>query len=84
MACDSNTHVTSGYRIPPNYDSMIAKLIVHRKDREAAMNTLAAALKEFHIAPTKTTIDLHIRLLKNGNFRKSEVDINFVERLLGM
>ena len=79
-----DTHVTSGYRIPPNYDSMIAKLIVHRKDRDAAMNTLAAALKEFHIAPTKTTIPLHIRLLKNGNFRKSEVDINFVERLLGM
>ncbi len=79
-----DTHAHSGYRIPPNYDSMIGKLIVHRKDRDAAMNTLAAALKEFHVSPTKTTIPLHIRLLKNGNFRKSEVDINFVERLLGM
>lgn len=79
-----DTHCHSGYRIPPNYDSMIGKLIVHRKDRDTAMNTLLAALKEFHISPTKTTIPLHIRLLKNGNFRKSEVDINFVERLLGL
>jgi len=55
-----------------------------RKDRDTAMYTLLAALKEFHISPTKTTIPLHIRLLKNGNFRKSEVDINFVERLLGL
>ncbi|MEM9883365.1 MAG: acetyl-CoA carboxylase biotin carboxylase subunit [Planctomycetota bacterium] len=79
-----DTHCHSGYRIPPNYDSMIGKLIVHRKDRETAMNTLLAALTEFHISPTKTTIPLHIRLLKNGSFRKSEVDINFVERLLGL
>ncbi len=79
-----DTHVTSGYRIPPNYDSMIAKLIVHRPDRDQAINTLLAALNEFHISPTKTTIPLHIRLMKNGNFRKSEIDINFVERLLGL
>lgn len=79
-----DTHCHSGYRIPPNYDSMIAKLIVHRNDREQAINTLLAALKEFHISPTKTTIPLHIRLMKNGNFRKSEIDINFVERLLGL
>jgi acetyl-CoA carboxylase biotin carboxylase subunit len=78
------THCHSGYRIPPNYDSMIGKLIVHRKNREEAINTLIAALGEFHVSPTKTTIPLHIRLLKNGNFRKSEVDINFVERLLGL
>ena len=79
-----DTHCHAGYRIPPNYDSMIGKLIVHRKPREAAMATLLAALNEFHISPTKTTIPLHIRLLKNGNFRKSDVDINFVERLLGL
>ncbi|MEM8739062.1 MAG: acetyl-CoA carboxylase biotin carboxylase subunit [Planctomycetota bacterium] len=79
-----DTHCHSGYRIPPNYDSMIGKLIVHRKDRDTAMNTLLAALSEFHVSPTKTTIPLHIRLMKNGSFRKSEVDINFVERLLGL
>ncbi|MBB6431094.1 acetyl-CoA carboxylase biotin carboxylase subunit [Algisphaera agarilytica] len=79
-----DTHCHAGYRIPPNYDSMIGKLIVHRKTRDAAMDALLGSLNEFHIAPTKTTIPLHIRLLKNGNFRKSDVDINFVERLLGL
>jgi acetyl-CoA carboxylase biotin carboxylase subunit len=77
-----DTHCHSGYRVPPHYDSMIAKLIVHRPDREQAMNTLHEALREFHIAPTKTTIPLHQRLMKNGHFRRNDVDINFVERLL--
>ena len=63
---------------------MIGKLIVHRPTRDQALDTLTASLREFHIAPTKTTIPLHIRLMNNGHFRKSDVDINFVERLLGM
>ena len=79
-----DTHAHSGYRIPPNYDSMIAKLIVHRATREEAIDTLAEALREFHVAPTRTTIPLHIRLMKNGAFRRNETDINFVERLLGL
>jgi len=78
------THCHSGYRIPPHYDSMIAKLIVHRRNREDAINTMLQALHEFHISPTKTTIPLHERLMVNGNFRRSDIDINFVERLLGM
>jgi acetyl-CoA carboxylase biotin carboxylase subunit len=78
-----DTHCHSGYRIPPNYDSMIAKLIVHRRDREQAIQTLLEALREFRVSPTKTTIPLHERLMTNGAFRKAEVDINFVERLLG-
>lgn len=78
------THCHSGYRIPPNYDSMIAKLIVHRRNRDDAMDTMLQALHEFHISPTKTTIPLHERLMVNGDFRRSNVDINFVERLLGM
>ncbi|MEO0586436.1 MAG: acetyl-CoA carboxylase biotin carboxylase subunit [Planctomycetota bacterium] len=77
-----DTHCHSGYRVPPNYDSMIAKLIVHRPDREQAINTLHEALREFHVAPTKTTIPLHQRLMKNGHFRRNDVDIHFVERLL--
>ena len=79
-----DTHAGAGYRIPPNYDSMIGKLIVHRPDREQAIQALITALREFEISPTKTTIPLHLRLMKNGNFRRSEIDINFVERLLGM
>ncbi len=77
-----DTHACAGYRIPPNYDSMIGKLIVHRPTRDQALDAMITALREFHIAPTKTTIPLHIRLMKNGNFRSNETDINFVERLL--
>ncbi len=79
-----DTHCHSGYRIPPNYDSMIAKLIVHQPTRDEAIATLKRALREFKIDPIKTTIPLHADLMRNGNFIRSDVDINFVERLLGM
>ncbi|MEQ9454536.1 MAG: acetyl-CoA carboxylase biotin carboxylase subunit [Phycisphaeraceae bacterium] len=79
-----DTHAHAGYRVPPNYDSMIAKLIVHAEDRNAAITRLSRALAEFQLGPIATTIPLHARLMKNGNFRKSDVDINFVERLLGL
>ena len=77
-----DTHCYGGYRVPPNYDSMIAKLIVHQPTRDEAIATIHRALKEFRVDPIKTTIPLHIRLMLNGNFRKSDVDIHFVERLL--
>ena len=79
-----DTHCHSGYRIPPNYDSMIAKLIVHQPTRDEAIATLKRALREFKIDPIKTTIPLHADLARNGNFIRSDVDINFVERLLGI
>lgn len=79
-----DTHCRTGYRIPPNYDSMIAKLIAHQPTRDEAIATLLRALGEFHISPVKTTIPLHQQLLRNGNVVKSEVDINFVERLLNL
>ncbi len=77
-----DTHVYAGYRIPPNYDSMIGKLIVHRKTRAEAINTMKRALGEFHIAPTKTTIPLHLQIMDNEHFRKGDVDTGFVERVL--
>ena len=79
-----DTHAGAGYRIPPNYDSMIGKLITHAPDREQAITRMLRALAEFEIAPTKTTIPLHTRLLKNGSFLSNDTDINFVERLLGI
>ncbi|MEX0746153.1 MAG: acetyl-CoA carboxylase biotin carboxylase subunit, partial [Phycisphaeraceae bacterium] len=78
-----DSHCYTGYRIPPNYDSMIAKLIVHKPTRDEAISTLRRALGEFQIEPIKTTIGLHADLMRNGNFIKSDIDINFVERLLG-
>ncbi len=77
-----DTHCVPGYRVPPNYDSMIGKLIVHAEDREACMRRMARALDEFHIGPIKTTIPLHRELMENESFRKGGVDIHFLERLL--
>jgi acetyl-CoA carboxylase biotin carboxylase subunit len=77
-----DTHCYSGYRVPPNYDSMIAKLIVHKENRTEAINTLRRALHEFRIEPIKTTIPLHAMLMTNSNFINSDIDIHYVERLL--
>ena len=77
-----DSHAYAGYRIPPNYDSMIGKLIVHRKTRSEAIATMKRALSEFHIAPIKTTIALHLQILDNEYFKSGDVDTGFVERVL--
>jgi len=79
-----DSHVYAGYRIPPNYDSMIGKLIVHRPTRAQAIATMRRALVEFHVSPVKTTIPLLMQIMHNQNFARGEVDTGFVEReLLG-
>ncbi len=77
-----DTHCISGYRVPPNYDSMIGKLIVHDDDRDACMNRMARALEELRVEPIATTSPLQLRLMENAAFRKGGVDIHFLERLL--
>src|SRR4051795_872568 len=77
-----DTHAYAGYRIPPNYDSMIGKLIVHRKTRAEAIATMRRALSEFHIAPVKTTIPLHLQIMENKNFQSGDVDTGFIERVM--
>jgi acetyl-CoA carboxylase biotin carboxylase subunit len=77
-----DTHAVTGYVVPPNYDSMICKLIVHADDRKQAMTRTSRALREFVIEPIKTTIPLHQRLMENAAFKEGGVDIHFLERLL--
>jgi acetyl-CoA carboxylase biotin carboxylase subunit len=77
-----DSHAYAGYRIPPNYDSMIGKLIVHRATRAEAIATMRRALGEFHISPIKTTIPLHLQIMDNPNFLAGDVDTGFVERVL--
>ncbi len=77
-----DTHARAGYRVPPNYDSMIAKLLVHDEDREKAIARMARALDEFEIEPIKTTIPLHRRLMETHAFVQGGIDIHFLERLL--
>jgi acetyl-CoA carboxylase biotin carboxylase subunit len=77
-----DTHVQAGYRIPPDYDSLIGKLIAHGRDREQAADKMRAALDEFRIGPIKTTIPLHRRLMDEKQFIDADHDILYLERLL--
>ncbi|HZN65924.1 MAG TPA: acetyl-CoA carboxylase biotin carboxylase subunit [Tepidisphaeraceae bacterium] len=77
-----DSHVYAGYRIPPNYDSMIGKLIVHLPTRAEAIAAMKRALAEFHVAPIKTTIPMHLQIMDNPNFLSGEVDTGFIERVM--
>ncbi len=71
--------VYQGYSIPPYYDSMIAKLIVHGKTREEAIARMKRALREFVIAGVETTIPFHIALLENEKFISGNFNTKFLE-----
>ena len=75
-----DSHVYSGYRIPPFYDSMIGKLLVHRPTRAEAIRTMVRALDEFTIQGPPTTIPLQRRILNHSDFRTGVHDTGFVER----
>jgi acetyl-CoA carboxylase biotin carboxylase subunit len=77
-----DTHVRGGYRIPPDYDSLIGKLIAHGRDRSQAIEKMRAALDEFRIGPIKTTIPLHRRMMDERQFLDARHDIHYLERLL--
>ena len=72
----------SGYRIPPYYDSMIAKLIVYGTTRNGALRRLRRALEEFVIDGVKTTIPLHQALLDNPDFQRGDYTIKWLEQWL--
>ncbi|KQN92959.1 acetyl-CoA carboxylase biotin carboxylase subunit [Sphingomonas sp. Leaf231] len=72
----------AGYRVPPYYDSMIAKLIVYGTTREGALRRLRRALEEFVIEGMKTTIPLHQALLDDPEFRQGEYTIKWLEEWL--
>ena len=76
--------IYSGYAIPPYYDSLIGKLIVHAETREACLMRLERALGEFAIDGVETTIPLFEKLLPNEDFRKADYDIHWLEVFLGM
>jgi acetyl-CoA carboxylase, biotin carboxylase subunit len=74
-----DSHIYSGYEIPPNYDSMIAKLIVSHQSREEAIVRMKRALQEFIIEGIKTTIPFHIKLMDNKEFKSGVFTTNFME-----
>lgn len=72
----------SGYSIPPNYDSMIAKLIVRGKDRSEAIAIGKRALREFHIGGVDSTIDFHLFMLEDEKFLKANFDLTYIDQLI--
>jgi acetyl-CoA carboxylase biotin carboxylase subunit len=77
-----DSHAHAGYTVPPHYDSMIAKLIVHRSNREEAIETMQRALSELRIAGIKTTAHFHKTVLSQPEFVAGTVDTKWVERVL--
>ncbi|MFI4910315.1 MAG: acetyl-CoA carboxylase biotin carboxylase subunit [Sedimentisphaeraceae bacterium JB056] len=76
------TYVKQGSFISPNYDSMIAKLLVHQPTRKEAIATMKRALKEFAIGPIKTTIPASLEILDHPMYIKSDIDTGFIENEL--
>jgi acetyl-CoA carboxylase, biotin carboxylase subunit len=74
-----DSHVYAGYTIPPNYDSMIAKLITTGQSREEVITRMKRALQEFVIEGIKTTIPFHIKLMDNPTFRSGKFNTKFLE-----
>lgn len=72
----------SGYTIPPNYDSMIAKLIVKGKDRTEAVAIAKRALREFHIGGVYSTIPFHLYMLEDPNFLSADFDLTYIDNLI--
>ncbi|CRX39268.1 acetyl-CoA carboxylase biotin carboxylase subunit [Estrella lausannensis] len=72
----------SGYVIPPNYDSMVAKLIVKGRTREEAIARAKRALREFHVGGIKTTIPFHLYMLEDPNFLRMNYDLNYIDKLI--
>ena len=77
-----DTHIYQGYEITPYYDSLLAKVITHGRNREEALKVMRRALSEFHIAPMKTTIPFHLRLLSDPMFIKGDFSTHFVQEML--
>jgi acetyl-CoA carboxylase, biotin carboxylase subunit len=77
-----DTALFDGYRIPPFYDSLVAKLVVWGRTREEALARGKRALQELRIEGVTTTVPLHLRLLEDPDVRAGRYDVDFLERLL--
>jgi acetyl-CoA carboxylase, biotin carboxylase subunit len=75
-----DSHVVPGYRVPPNYDSMVAKLLVYQPTRAEAIAAMKRALREFQVEGIATTIPIHQRILDTPEFIAGTVDTKFIER----
>jgi acetyl-CoA carboxylase biotin carboxylase subunit len=78
-----DTHIFSGYDVPPFYDSLLAKLIVRGQTRHEAIRVMQRALEEYIIEPIRTTIPLHKQIFSDPTFWRGHISTDYIERLLG-
>jgi len=79
-----DSHIYSGYRVPPFYDSMIGKVITHGGDRDAAIARMKNALTEIVIEGIKTNVPLHQEIFQHAAFQAGGTDIHYLEKRLGL
>ena len=79
-----DSHIYNGYRVPPNYDSLIGKIITYGRDRTSALSRMRNALDEMVIDGIKTNIGLHADLVRDEAFKKGGVNIHYLEKKLGL
>jgi acetyl-CoA carboxylase biotin carboxylase subunit len=79
-----DTHIYSGYAVPPYYDSMIGKLITHGQDRNAAIARMKNALAEIVIEGIRTNVPLHQEIFQHTAFQQGGTDIHYLEKRLGL
>jgi len=79
-----DSHIYTGYTVPPYYDSLIGKIITRGKDRSGALARMANALDELHIEGIKTNINLQKDLVSDKEFSRGGVNIHYLEKKLGI
>lgn len=77
-----DTYVYSGYKVPPFYDSMIAKVIVHARTRDLAIARMRRALEAMVVEGIKTTIPLHLKIMDDPTFQAGDISTSFMEHFL--
>ncbi len=78
-----DSHLYTGYRVPPHYDSLLAKVIVRGKTRQEAIQVMSRALDEMAVDPIKTTLPFHKRVMKDPSFISGKYSTDFVEKMYG-
>jgi acetyl-CoA carboxylase biotin carboxylase subunit len=79
-----DSHIYSGYRVPPNYDSLIGKLIAYGKTRDIAIARMQTALKEIGIEGIKTNVELQRDIMDDTHFQTGGTNIHYLEKKLGL
>ena len=75
-----DSHAYEGYVVPPHYDSMVGKLIIHRATRKETLDTARRALRELEIEWIATTVPLFLRILEHSDFIAGDIDTSFIDR----